>query len=321
MSESAAPRPFQFMLGVGGVVDRTTLLEGTRIAEATGYTHIAIHDHLTPQLAALPTLSVVVTASDRLRVCPLVLNNDLRHPAVLAQELATVDVLSDGRLDVGIGAGWAEAEYAAAGLRYDRAGIRIERLQESITVLRGLFGDGPFSFAGKHYTITELDGQPKPVQRPHPPFLVGGTREHVVRLAAREADIVGLDLRKDREALPDAFPARMDVRAGWIRDEAGPRFADLDINVLRALGEITVTPQPLAAARDLAEQHGRLTGLTIDPQDMLESPYTLIGTPPGLVDKLRRARERWGVNSFFVGSFGDPGLAELAPVVEQLSGT
>jgi len=321
MPDAATPRPFQFMLGVGGIVDRATLLEQTRIAEATGYTHIAIHDHLTPQLAAIPTLSAVIMASSRLRVCPLVLNNDLRHPAVLAQELATLDVLGDGRLDVGIGAGWAETEYAAAGLRYDRAGIRIERLQESITVLRGLFGEGPFSFAGKHYTITELDGQPKPVQRPHPPFLVGGTREHVVRVAAREADIVGLDLRKDRDALPDAFPARMDVRAGWIRDEAGSRFDELDINVLRALGGITITSEPLRAARDLAEHHGRLTGLTIDPGDMLESPYTLIGTVAGLVDKLSRARERWGVNSYFVGSFDDPGLAELAPVVEQLSGT
>jgi probable F420-dependent oxidoreductase len=314
-------RPFQFMLGVRGVIDRATLVEQARIAEATGYTHLGIHDHLQPQLAVIPVLTAVVMATERLRVCPLVLNNDLRHPAVLAQELATLDVLSGGRLDVGIGAGWNEPEYQAAGLPYDRAGVRIERMQESIAILRGLFADGPFSFTGTHYTITELDGQPKPLQRPHPPFLIGGTREHVVRLAAREADIVGLDLRQDREWLPDAFPERMDVRAGWIRDEAGARFEDLDINVLRVLGDITVARDPLRAATALALRHSERTGLRIDPEDMLESPYSLIGTTAGLVDKLRRGRDRWGVNSLLVGWIGDRGLADIAPVIEQLSGT
>jgi probable F420-dependent oxidoreductase len=309
------------MLGIRGIVDRATLVEQVRIAEATGYTHVIIHDHLSPQHAAIPALTAVAMATERLRVCPLVLNNDLRHPAVLAQELATLDILSGGRLDIGIGAGWNETEYAGAGLRYDRPGVRIERMQESIAVLRGLFGPGPFSFAGQHYTITAMDGRPKPLQQPHPPFLVGGTREHVVRVAAREADIVGLDLRQDRDSLPDAFPARMDVRAGWIRDEAGSRFDGLDVNVLRALGEITVTQEPLRAAAALAAAHGERTGLRIDPEDMLESPYSFIGTVPGLVDKVRRGRERWGVNSMLVGWFGDPGLPDIAPVIEQLSGT
>jgi probable F420-dependent oxidoreductase len=318
---AAGRRPFQFMFGIRGIVDRAALIEQARIAEATGYTHICIHDHLTPQMAAIPVLTAVAMATERLRLCPLVLNNDLRHPAVLAQELATLDVISGGRLDIGIGAGWNEAEYAATGLRYDRPGVRIERMRESIAILRGLFGEGPFSHAGKHYTISGLDGQPKPRQRPHPPFLIGGTREHVVRVAAREADIVGLDLRQDRDALPDAFPARMDIRAGWIRDEAGARFGQLDINVLRALGEITVTDEPLRAATELAGRHAGRTGIEIDPEDMLESPYSLIGTRSSLVDKLRRGRERWGVNSVLIAWSDDPGLADIAPVIEELSGT
>jgi probable F420-dependent oxidoreductase len=160
-------------------------------------------------------------ATDRLRLCPLVFNNDLRHPAVLAQELATLDVLSEGRLVVGIGAGWHEPEYRAIDLPFDPPAVRISRMLEAITILRGLFGEGPTSFHGRFYNVTNLEGQPKPVQRPHPPFLIGGTRERVLRIAAREADIVGMDLRQDRESLGDAFPARMDERVGWVRDEAG----------------------------------------------------------------------------------------------------
>jgi probable F420-dependent oxidoreductase len=314
-------RPFQFIAGLRRVVDRQTLIEHARTTESTGYSQLCIHDHLGPQLAPIPMLTAVALATQRLRVCPLVLNNDLRHPAVVAQELATLDVLSDGRLDVGIGAGWNVPEYAAAGIPFDRPALRIERMAEAIAVLRGLFGDGPFSFAGRYYTIANLDGQPKPVQRPHPPFIVGGTKERVVRLAAREGDIVGLDLRQDRASLPDAFPDRMDVRAAWVRDEAGDRFGDLDVSVIRLLGPIAITPNTNAAAKRVADAYQATTGLEIPPEDIIESPYSLIGTIPSLVDKLQRARARWGVNSYLVGWHDEPELGEIAPLIEQLAGT
>ena len=233
-------RPFRLIAGLREVVDRATLVEHARTAESLGYSHLCIHDHLEPQLAAIPMLTAAAMATERLRVCPLVLNNDLRHPAVVAQELATLDVISDGRLDVGIGAGWNVPEYKAIGLQFDPPGVRIERMTEAIAILRGLFADEPFSFSGRHYTITDLDGQPKPVQRPHPPFIVGGTRERVLRIAAREGDIVGLDLRQDRESLPDAWPGsdghagRLGARRGrpalWrARPERAPdRRADRD---------------------------------------------------------------------------------------------
>lgn len=291
------------------------------MAESIGYSHLTIHDHLTPQLAPIPVLTAVAMATERLRLCPLVFNNDLRHPAVLAQDLATLDLISEGRVVVGIGAGWNELEYVAAGISFDPPGIRIDRMLESVTVLRGLFAEGAFSFSGRYYTITEMDGQPKPVQRPHPPFLIGGTRERVLRVAAREADIVGLDLRQDRASLPDAFPARMDERVGWVRDAAGARFEELDLSVLRLLGKVTITREPLKAAAAVAREHEARTGLTISPKDVLESPYSLIGSVPDLVDKLRRARERWGINSFLVGWFDDTDVATLAPVIEQLAGT
>ncbi len=238
------------MVGSRDAVNARTIAERAGWAEGIGCSHICVHDHLGPQHSPITLLTAVAMATDRIRLCPLVFNNDLRHPAVLAQDLASLDILSGGRVVVGIGAGWNEPEYRGAGLAFDPPGTRIDRLTEAIAVLRGLFADGPFSYSGRFYTITEMDGQPKPVQRPHPPFLIGGTRERVVRLAAREADIVGLDLRQDGAAILDAFEARTDVRVGWIRDEAGDRLERLDISVLRLIGEISVTASLLKTAAE-----------------------------------------------------------------------
>jgi probable F420-dependent oxidoreductase len=280
-----------------------------------------VHDHLAQRLAVTPLLAAVAMVTDRVGLVPLVYNNDLRHPAVLAQELASLDVISGGRVVAGIGAGWNEPEYAATGMQFDPPGTRIDRMLEAIAILRGLFGDGRFSFSGRFYTITDMDGGPKPVQKPHPPFLIGGTRERVLRLAAREADIVGIDLRSEGEAILDAFEARMDVRIGWIRDAAGDRFEQLDLNVLRTLGDLAITNQPLKVAADVARELAAETGMDISARDVVDSPFSLIGSAPQLVDKLKGLRQRWGINSFLVGWFGDSGLAEFAPVVEQLSGS
>jgi probable F420-dependent oxidoreductase len=314
-------RPFQLMIGSRDRADGKTLAERARWADGIGATHVCVHDHLGDQYSPIPVLTAFAMASDRLGLVPLVLNNDLRHPALLAQELASLDVISGGRVIVGIGAGWNEPEYRRLGIEFDRPGVRIERMTEAIAILRGAFAEGPFSFAGKHYTIEGLDGQPKPVQRPHPPFLVGGTREKVLRAATREADIVGLDLRQRGEAILDAFEARTDVRVGWIREEAGDRIDRLDINVLRTIGKIAITDAPLQAAEALAAQYRQSTGQDISAEDVLESPFSLIGSVPSLVDKLRRLRERWGINSFLVGWFDEPELRDFASVIEQLSGT
>jgi probable F420-dependent oxidoreductase len=314
-------QPFRFLVGARGLQDRRTLLERARAAEAVGYSDLTVHDHLTPQLAPIALLTAVAMATERLRLCPLVFNNDLRHPAVLAQELATLDIVSEGRVVVGIGAGWNEPEYRSIGLPFDPPAVRISRMLEAVAILRGLFSHTLVSFDGRFYKITDLEGQPRPVQRPHPPFLIGGTRERLLRIAAREADIVGVDLRKDRASLGDAFPARMDQRIGWVREAAGDRFDRQEVSVLRLLGRISVTNHPLAVAKAVAHEHEAMTGLAIDPQDVLESPYSLIGTVPDLVAKLREGRERWGINSILVGWFDEPELQDIAPVVEQLAGT
>jgi probable F420-dependent oxidoreductase len=312
-------RPFRFMVGSRDPVDARSLTEHARWAEGIGCSHIAVHDHLEVQHAPIPLLTAVAMVTERLRLCPLVFNNDLRHPAVLAQELASLDILSGGRTEVGIGAGWNEPEYRQAGLTFDRPGIRIDRLTEAIAIFRGLFAEGSFNYSGRYYTVTEMDGRPKPVQRPHPPFVIGGTRERMLRLAAREADIVGIDLRQRGEAILDAFEARTDVRVGWIREEAGDRIEQLDLSVLRLVGDITVTNEPLKAAAEVARKLNDRTGVPISSQDVLESPFSLIGTVPDLVDKLVRTRQRWGINSFLIGWFDEPQLRDIAPVVEQLA--
>jgi probable F420-dependent oxidoreductase len=316
-----AVRPFQFMVGSRDAADRATIVEQAQWAESVGFSHVCVHDHLVPRHSPITFLTAVAMATERLGLCPLVLNNDLRHPAVLAQELASLDIISGGRVVVGLGAGWAEPEYRAIGMAFDRPGIRIQRMTEAIAILRGLFGDGPFEFAGEHYTISANDIGPKPVQRPHPPFLIGGTRERVLRLATREADIVGLDFQQRGEAILDAFEARTDVRVGWIRDEAGERFGQLDLNVLRVLGDLVITDEPLKAAADLARKYTDSTGVAVTAHDIIESPFSLMGTVPDLVDKLVRLRQRWSINSFLVGWFDERSLRAFAPVVEQLAGT
>lgn len=315
------PRSFQLMVASSDAPDGKTLAQQARWAESVGFTHVAVHDHLLNRHAPIPLLIAVAMVTERIGLCPLVLNNDLRHPAVLAQELASLDILSGGRVVVGIGAGWNEPEYRQTGLQFDRPGVRIDRMLESIAILRGLFADGRFSFAGHHYTITDMDGRPKPVQKPHPPFLVGGTREKVLRIAAREGDIVGLDLRQNGAEIHDAFEARTDVRVGWIRDEIGDRIAGKDINVLRSIGPLAVTNDGLKVAGDVARDLAARTGVEVSAEDVLESPFSMIGSVPELVDKLRRQRQRWGINSVLVGWFNDEGIRDVAPVVEQLSGT
>jgi probable F420-dependent oxidoreductase len=215
-------RPFRFLVGARGLHDRRTLIEGARAAEAVGYSDLTIHDHLEPQLAPIPVLTAVAMATERLRLCPLVFNNDLRHPAVLAQDLATIDVISEGRLVVGIGAGWNQPEYASIGLPFDPPAIRISRMLEAVAILKGLFSDEPITFDGRYYTIDRLDGQPKPVQRPRPPFLIGGTRERLLRIAAREADIVGIDLAPGSRLAAGRLP-RADGRADRLDPRGGRR--------------------------------------------------------------------------------------------------
>ena len=184
-------KQFEFLAEARDPISASELGERARRAEALGYHALVVPDHVLDQLSPVPALAVIAAATERLRVGAFVFNNDLRHPAVLAQDLASLDVLSEGRLDIAIGAGWNRAEYEAVGIGFDPAPIRSDRLAEAVAVLKGCFADGPFSFDGRYYRITDHDGGPRPIQRPHPPFMIGGGGRRTLTLAAREAQIVG----------------------------------------------------------------------------------------------------------------------------------
>jgi probable F420-dependent oxidoreductase len=312
-------KPFRFLADAFDASSARELGERARAAEDLGVTTFVLPDHLIPQLAPIPYLATVAALTERLRISAFVHNNDLRHPAVLAQDLATLDVLSGGRLDVAIGAGWNEPEYRAIGLPFDAVSVRQARLAEAITVLKGCFGERPFSFAGEHYTLTEHDGYPKPVQRPHPPFFIGGGGRRTLELAGREAQIVGLAPRilSGQRGDPSSITwAATEEKLAWVRDAAGDRFGDLEFNVYPSQWPIVVTDDLHAEGRKVVDHMRERSGQELTEQDVIDSPHIFIGSIDRFVEKFSELRERLGINSFLVG-----GLDELGPVVERLAGT
>ena len=268
----------------------------------------------------MPLLAMVAAATERLRVGTFVLNVCLRHPAVLAQDLATLDALSGGRLEIGLGAGWNKPEHDAIGIPFEPAGVRIKRLTEAITILKGCFAEGPFSFSGEHYIITGHDGAPKPAQRPHPPIFLGGGGKRLLTLAAREAQIIGLAPR-----LVQGDPPRVDARSltaaateekiRWIREAAGDRFGELELNTYPTGGPTVVTGDPRAEARRRADRIREQTGVELTVEEILDSPHVFIGSIKDLTRKFVDLRERFGISSFLIDD-----LDALAPVVEELAG-
>lgn len=317
-------RPFRFLGHIGpGILDRRQLTDLARRAESSGYSMLVLPDHLLEQHAPVPALATVAAVTERIRIGTFVFNAALRHPAVLAQDLASLDVLSDGRLEVGIGAGWNRPEFDAIGLRFEPAAVRVRRLAEAVTVLKGCFGDGPFSFAGEHYTLTGHEGHPRPVQRPHPPLFIGGGSRRTLALAAQQADIVGVSprIRYDEQgrARPDPYSitaAGTDEKIGWIRAAAGDRFADLELNTYPSGGPVVVTDRARAAAQERADRLYEQTGVRLGVDEILESPHVFIGSIDELTRKLLEMRERYGISSVMVGD-----VDTMAPVVERLAGT
>jgi probable F420-dependent oxidoreductase len=316
-------RPFRFFADAAvSVVDGRELAERARRAEAMGYSGLIMPDHLVEQLAPLPTLTTVAAATERLRLLPFVLNNDLRHPAVVAQDLATIDVLSGGRLEVGLGGGWNAPEFRAIGIPFDPVGTRVARLAEAVAVLKGCFADGPFSFAGEHYTVSDHDGQPKPAQRPAPPLFIGGGGRRTLTLAAREADTVGLAPRltwpggEPRGDPRSITAAATEEKIGWVREAAGERFERLELNVYPSMSAIVVTDHARAEAAKVVDRLRDRTGVELTEDEVLGSPHIYIGSIAGLTAKFVELRERFGISSILTGD-----IDELPAVVERLAGT
>jgi probable F420-dependent oxidoreductase len=293
----------------------TDWAERAKRAEDLGFSSLLLPDHFGDQLAPIPAMVAAAAATTHLKVGALVHDNDYKHPVVLAKEAATVDLLSDGRLELGIGAGWMNTDYEQSGIPKEPAGVRIDRLEEALDIIEGLFGEGPFDYDGKHYDITGLDGLPKPVQKPRPPFIIGGGGKRVLSLAARRAEIVGIAPRAttgvvDAEAAATGTGAETDKKLSYVRDAAGDRYDDLEINVLL----FAVLP-----ADDPGPTYEMLAGIFgIDPSEGPEVPHVLVGSTEAMCEALIARRERWDM-SYIVCQFD--ALDAITPVVAKLAGT
>ncbi len=311
----AQDRRFRFGIQLARAGNAAEWAELARRAEDLGYSCLLMPDHFGPQLATGPALTAAADATRSLRVGTLVLDNDYRHPVVTAKEMATLDLLSEGRLELGIGAGWMASDYEQSGIPMDPPGVRVDKLAEAIAILKGLFAPGPFSFQGEHYTVTELDGEPKPAQAPHPPLILGGGAPRMLRLAAREADIVGINpaLRSgkvDAETARDGVAAATDRKVELIREAAGDRYADLELNML-VLGTV-VTDDRASTIEAFAPAFG------LSPEELGAFPHALIGTVDQVAEDLISRRERWDVS--YVVVQGPEAMDALAPVVAKLAG-
>ena len=311
----AHPRLFRFGLMAAKASSGADWVATARKAEELGYSALLMPDHYGDQLGVIPALTAAAAATTSLRVGSLVFANDFRHPALLAKDTATIDLLSDGRLEVGVGAGWMDDDYRWTGVPHDSAGTRISRMIEAIEVLRGLWGPEPFSYSGEHYTITEMNGMPKPAQAGGPPLIVGGGGKRVLSTAARLADIVGVNPNVGAGSFGPAAIASMsadatDEKLTWVRDAAGDRFHDLEISILKFVTNVTDD-------RDtVAEKVGGAMG--IDAATILASPHTMVGSAEQIADELVEQRDRWQ------GSYVTVQLDAIdtfAPVVAALAGT
>jgi len=314
----AHPRTFRFaaQLSKAPEHDGASWAAQARKAEDLGYATLLMPDHFGDQLAPVPALMAAADATTTLRVGTLVFDNDYRHPVVLAKEAATLDRLSGGRLELGLGAGWMRSDYEESGIAYDPPAVRVDRFVEGLAVITGLLGtDGPFSFAGTHYTVTEHALAPRPLQQPRPPVIIGGGGRRVLGIAGRFADIVSInvDLRAGTggaETAPNASPAATRQKVAWVREAAGERFEDLELNCLIGFALVTDDRQSIVDA--MAPTFG------IDPADALHVPLALIGTLDQMVEELRWRREEYGISYFSIEA---DCWEALGPVVARLAGT
>jgi probable F420-dependent oxidoreductase len=309
-------RPFRFGVSVHGSKSGAEWRNIARQAEALGYSPLLLPDHLGDQLSPIPALVAAADATSTLRVDSLVFDNDFRHPIMHAKE-ATLDVLSGGRLELGVGAGWLKPEYERTGIPFERASVRIARMEEAIRIVKGLFANGSVDFAGWYYTITGLGGFPKPVQRPHSLLHIGGGGQRLLSIAAREADSIGFlpRARADGQGqdLMDATPEALEQKITWVREAARERFADLELGILVA--QVLTTEDREQAAQFIATTLA--AGYHVTTDQILQAPYLLIGSIDQIYEDLQVRRERFGISYITVFEHS---LEVLAAVVARLAG-
>lgn len=308
----AETKPFRFGVQSRSAGPREPWLETVRSIEAFGYDSISWPDHFLRGFEPVAAMAAAAIATERLRLSGFVFDNDFRHPVVLAMSAGSIDILSNGRLELGIGAGWLKDEYDQSGIPFEPASVRIARLAEAIQVLKLLLSGERASFSGEFYTIDGLKIPPAPVQKPHPPLVIGGGSKKILSLAAREADIVGITTR----ALPDGSKDAADMTAeatdrkiDWVREAAGDRFDQIELNTI--VPTVEITSDRRAAAERMAAD------LPVSTEEVLDSPAVLLGTVDEIVETLQERRERFGFSYVVVL---EPVAEAFAPVVERLAG-
>lgn len=318
-SATHSVRPFRFgLLSAAG--DAQQWRADVQRAQDEGYSSIVLTDHLdlsgahVTRLAWLPAFADALARTSTLRACVMVANQDLRHPAVLAREVTTVDRLSDGRVELGLGAGHVEQEYRWAGIEFDSASTRVARLKEYCAVVRGLTtaGADTFSFAGKHFTIDAMPTSPLPVNG-HLPLTVGGALPKVLGIAARVADTVNLNVLRDDGPADEVLAQKV----GWVRDAAGDRFPDLELGMSIPL--VAAGSGAPAQAVELAAQRDPFAARVasrVPATQAAAAAYTLAGSPDAMVERLLGYRERHCITQFVLPAHA---ADVMAPVVRRLT--
>lgn len=315
-------RPFRFGILCEEMGNREDWLAKAQRAEELGYDTLLLRDHFMPgtfgdQFAPISALTAAAMVTNKLRIGSMVFDNDYRHPVVLGKEVATLDVLSGGRFEFGLGAGWMGSEYEQAGLQFDSPGTRIDRFEEALQIFKGLFPGEPLTFAGKHYRITDIQNFPMPFQRPHPPILVGAGGKRMLAIAAREADIVGILAGPLNAGLPTpndpaAYSAqRFAQKIEWLREAAGERFAQIELSVLTTP---VFTDNRHWGAEQVAQRRG-WSGVAVE--EILEMPTIFVGTVEQIAEQMLERRECFGVSYYMTF---DHMMEAYAPLVEQLAG-
>lgn len=308
-------RPFRFGIQMSQPAAGLSWADTARKVEDLGYSSLLLPDHFGDQLAVIPAMMNAADATTTLKVGALVFDNDYRHPVVLAKDIATVDLLSGGRVEFGLGAGWMRTDYEQAGMDYGAPGVRVSRFEEAIKICKGLFAEGAVTHEGAHYRINGLDGLPKPATVGGPPLLIGGGAKRVLSIAGREADIISINPNMvagevNASTAKDAMADAVDQKLEWVRTAAGDRYGDIEISA--TLFFVSVTDDAATTAEGISSMFG------VSGPDVLGSPIIAVGSTDQIADGLRAKRERWDMS--YILCQGDA-LDAFAPMVAALAGT
>ncbi len=307
-------QPFRFGVQLSNAATGAEWRAKARKVESLGYSTLFIPDHFEDQLGPLVALTVAAEATTTLKVGSLVFGNDYRHPIVLAKEIATLDLMSEGRGEFGLGAGWMTTDYEESGIAQDPPGVRISRMAESLAVMKELWATGSATYAGEFYTITDAKGQPRPVSQPHPPIIIGGGGPRVLGIAGREADIVGVNPSLAAgyvgpEVIETTTAEYYRQRVEWIKDGAGERFSHLELQILTFL--VQIVDDSKSTTESLAAM------MSVTPEQIQGSPIALIGSVDEIVERLQQRREEYGFSYLVVH---EPEMEAFSPVVAALAG-